>query len=259
MSSRITLPETPIVDNPPQPTGSRDNSPDGVALKLADLVAQAAFEGAPRFSEWLTSIHAWNGPTKSRHCFENVQAGKPRLHESAIERRRHEDGPPPILGVRPIGIASGAFPGINWPGNWPQPQYTLGMGLLTELGIALNLSSRERAVLQRVCYRAGRHEDGRPPGCWESSASIGIALGFHRNHIGRALAALVDKGLLTATRRFSNSTIHRPTMAELSTGSPPWQPLQPTKRCKWMHRNGALTGRYNRKGYMLRVVSPLCY
>ena len=47
--------------------------------------------------------------------------------------------------------------------------------------------------------------------------SIGIALGFHRNHIGRALAALVDKGLLTATRRFSNSTIHRPTMAELST------------------------------------------
>ena len=149
MSSRITLPETPIVDNPPQPTGSRDNSPDGVALPLADLVAQARLEAAPRFRNW---------------------------------------------------------PNLNTRLEWAY-----------EVGIALNLSSRERAVLQRVCYRAGRHEDGRPPGCWESAASIGIALGFHRNHIGRALAALVDKGLLTATRRFSNSTIHRPTMAELST------------------------------------------
>ena len=99
--------------------------------------------------------------------------------------------------------------------NWPNLNTRLEWAYRT--GIALNLSSRERAVLQRVCYRAGQHQDGRPPGCWESATNIGAALGYHRNHIGRALAALVDKGLLTATRRFSNSTIHRPTMAELST------------------------------------------
>ena len=98
--------------------------------------------------------------------------------------------------------------------NWPD----LNTRFLwaNDVGIALNLSHRERAVLRHVCWRAGKREDG-PPGCWESAANIGSALAYHRNQIGQSLAALVDKGLLTATRRFSNSTIHRPTMAELST------------------------------------------
>ena len=86
-----------------------------------------------------------------------------------------------------------------------------------DVGIALKLSHRERAVLRHVCWRAGKRADARPPGCWESAANIAAALGFHRNSVGQSLAVLVDKGLLTATRRFSSSTIHRPTMAELST------------------------------------------
>ena len=98
--------------------------------------------------------------------------------------------------------------------NWPDLQTRLQWA--NDVGIALNLSHRERAVLRHVCWRAGKREDG-PPGCWESTINIGLALGYHRNRVGDSLAVLVDKGLLTAIRRFSNSTIHRPAMAELST------------------------------------------
>ena len=99
--------------------------------------------------------------------------------------------------------------------NWPDLNTRFQWA--NDVGVALKLSHRERAVLRHVCWRAGKREDCRPPGCWESATNIGLALGYHRNRIGDSLAALVDKGLLTANRRFSNSTIHRPTMAELST------------------------------------------
>ena len=99
--------------------------------------------------------------------------------------------------------------------NWPDLNTRFQWA--NDVGIAMQLSHRERAVLRHVCWRAGKREDGRPPGCWESATNIGLALGYHRNRIGDSLAALVDKGLLTANRRFSNSTIHRPIMAELST------------------------------------------
>ena len=99
--------------------------------------------------------------------------------------------------------------------NWPD--LNIRFKWANDVGIALKLSHRERAVLRHICWRAGKREDGRPPGCWESATNIGLALGYHRNQIGQSLAALVGKGLLTAIRRFSNSTIHRPTMAELST------------------------------------------
>ena len=145
MSISTSLHDHPIVDNPLQPTGSRDDSPHGVDLPLVDLVAQAPLETPPQFRDW---------------------------------------------------------PGLNARFQWAN-----------DAGIAHALSSLERAVLRHVCWRAGKREDGRPPGCWESAANIGTALGYHRNHVGRALARLVTKGLLTADRRFHNSTIHRPTFA----------------------------------------------
>ena len=149
MSISTSLPDPVNVDNTPQPTGSRDGSPDGVDLPLVDLVAQAPLESHPQFRNW------------------------PPLHKR-----------------------------LEW---------------AIEVGIALELSALQMAALKHVCYRAMRRKDCRAPGCYESAASIGKATGYHRNHVGRALAALVDNGLLTAIRRYSDSTIHRPTLADPST------------------------------------------
>ena len=49
----------PIVDNPRLPTGSRDDSPDGVDLPLVDLVAQAPPEAAQRFRNWPGPVARW--------------------------------------------------------------------------------------------------------------------------------------------------------------------------------------------------------
>ena len=144
MATRSYHPST-IVDNSPQPTGSRDDSRSGVELPLTEIVHQAPVETPREFRNW------------------------PDLHTR-----------------------------LQW---------------ANDAGIAHGLSSLERAVLKHVAWRAGKREDGKAPGCWESSANIGTALGYHRNQIGGALAALVDRGLLTANRRFSNSTIHRPTFS----------------------------------------------
>ena len=63
----------------------------------------------------------------------------------------------------------------------PAPQFRTWLDLNTrfqwanDVGIALKLSHRERAVLRHVCWRAGKREDGRPPGCWESATNIGLA------------------------------------------------------------------------------------
>ena len=81
-----------------------------------------------------------------------------------------------------------------------------------EISLTLDLSALERAVLKHVCWRAGKRDDGRGPGCWESAANIGIAIDYHRNQVGRALATLVDLGLLEAARRYGKPTIHRPTL-----------------------------------------------
>ena len=138
-------PDTYCQQSESRPTGSRDDSRNGVDLPLVDLVVQAPLETSPQFRSW---------------------------------------------------------PGLNARLQWAN-----------DAGIAYALSSLERAVLRHVCWRAGKREDGRAPGCWESATNIGTALDYHRNQIGTALASLVSKGLLTAERRFSNSTIHRPTFA----------------------------------------------
>ena len=135
--------------------------------------------------------------------------------------------------------------------NWPDLQTRLQWA--NDVGIALKLSHRERAVLRHVCWRAGKRQDVRLPGCWESAANIGSALGYHRNQIGQSLAALVDKGLLTATRRFSNSTIHRPTMAELSTISRCTETVQMDARkpCTNLKEKQEGVERRNHKSLML--------
>ena len=86
-----------------------------------------------------------------------------------------------------------------------------------DVGCALDLSRLERAVLNRVCWRAGKRSDGHSPGCFESTTNMGDRLGYHRNQVGTALRSLVGKGLLTATRRYSQPSIYCPTMIELST------------------------------------------
>ena len=136
----------------------------------------------------------------------------------------------------------------NWPGLNARFKWA------NDVGIALNLSHRERAVLRHVCWRAGKREDG-PPGCWESTINIGLALGYHRNRVGDSLAVLVDKGLLTAIRRFSNSTIHRPTMTELSTISICTETVQmdAPKRCT--NQKDKLEGVERRKNKSLMLHS----
>ena len=116
--------------------------------------------------------------------------------------------------------------------NWPDLQTRLQWA--HDLSIALDLPRRERAVLKHVVWRAGKRNDGRPPGCTESAASIGKAVDYHRSEVGQALTALVGKGLLTATRRFSDSTIHRPTMSDLPDvgKSDKWMSENPTNGCR---------------------------
>ena len=74
--------------------------------------------------------------------------------------------------------------------------------------------------LKHVVWRAGQRSDGKPPGCMESTANIGLALNYHRSEVGQALAALVGHGLLTALRRFSQTTIFRPTLESPYAGKP---------------------------------------
>ena len=167
-----TVSRLAIVDNSPQPTGSRDGSPDGVDLPLVDLVSQAPLQTPPQFKDW------------------------PDLHTR-----------------------------MQW---------------AHDISIALDLKRRERAVLKHVVWRAGKRNDGKAPGCTESSASIGKAVDYHRAEVGQALTALVGKGLLIATRRFSACTIHRPTMSDLpDVGKPD----------KWMSENPSLNKKENKKAW----------
>ena len=101
------------------------------------------------------------------------------------------------------------WPGLNARLTWAH-----------DVSLALSLPRRERAVLKHVVWRSGKRDDGKAPGCWESTANIGLALDYHRSEVGQALAALVQHGLLTAFRRFSQTTVYRPTLASSYVGKP---------------------------------------
>ena len=113
--------------------------------------------------------------------------------------------------------------------NWPDLQTRLQWA--DDVGCALTLTHRERAVLWRVCWRAGRRTDGKSPGCIESAANMGAGLGYHRSHVGTALQSLVKKGLLEKVARFHNTNIYRPT----------FQRVNVTKRDIDMSQNATLT------------------
>lgn len=95
---------------------------------------------------------------------------------------------------------------------WEWPDFLTRYEWAVRMGKEYNLPRRERAVLNHVCYRAGRDPDGKPPWCWESAANIGEAIDYHRTEVSEALTALVKKGLLIRQRRYSKTTKYRPTL-----------------------------------------------
>ena len=58
-----------------------------------------------------------------------------------------------------------------------------------EAGMARDLDTVARAVLVRVCFKAGN-----AAGCWESQGNIGKAIGLDRKAIGRAVKRLEAAG-----------------------------------------------------------------
>ena len=95
--------------------------------------------------------------------------------------------------LSPAGILE--KPSENWPSIIERD------GFADVATVTFNLTGPESAVLRRILFRAGSASQG----CWESLPNLGRYLGFNEKTIRRALARLLDLGLIHKVTAYHGS------------------------------------------------------